>query len=73
MQPLVRDIQDEAIWTDFFDKYLLLTREFIHVSLRNISRQNRGAKRFCRDLSILIAEANFTDEAILAQRKMPLK
>lgn len=52
---------------------MLMTREMLINSLRNTSRQHRGCKRFCKDLSILIAEGNFTDEMILADNRMELR
>lgn len=48
-------------------------REFLTNSLRNTPRQNRGCKRFCKDLSVLIAEGNYTDETILGDNRLELR
>ncbi len=50
-----------------------MTKEYLNVSLRNTSRQHRGTKRFCKDLQILLSEANFVDEIILSQFQIQLK
>lgn len=61
------------MWLDFFDKYLLMTREVVLNSLRNTSRQRRGAKRFFGDLGILIQEGNYTDEVLLNGNNIPVR
>lgn len=49
-------------------KYDLMTRERILMSLRNSARQRRQNRRFFNDLSILITEANYTDESLLSSK-----
>ena len=65
LHPTAKRHQADQLWLDYFDKYLLMTKEAVLSSLRNTSRQRRGAKRFFRDLGILIEEGNYTDERLL--------
>ena len=65
LHPSAKRHQADQLWLDYFDKYLLMTKEAVLSSLRNTSRQRRGAKRFFRDLGILIEEGNYTDERLL--------
>lgn len=49
IHPFIKNYMNEQVWLDFFDKYQLMSKEFLLVCLRNPSRQHRGAKRFCKD------------------------
>ena len=71
--PFIKNFSSEQVWQEFFEKYQLMTREFLMTCLRNTSRQHRGAKRFCRDLQILISEGNYTDETILQENRLELR
>lgn len=70
IHPFIKPFTNEQVWLDFFDKYQIMAKESIYVSLKNTARQHRGMKRFCKEMSILIAEANFTDETILSENNM---
>jgi len=48
----------------------MMMKELMIVCLRNPSRQHRGAKRFFKDLAILMSEGNYTDENILEENKI---
>ena len=73
INPSAKQHQADQVWLDFFDKYLLMTKEVVLNSLRNISRQRRGAKRFFTDLGILIQEGNYTDEVLLNNNNIPVR
>lgn len=73
MHPFIKPHSNEQIWVDYFDKYQLMCKEYLLTCLRNPSRQHRGGKRFCKDMAILIAEGNFTDETILTEKNIQVK
>jgi hypothetical protein len=54
-------------FSDFLNKYCLVTRELIFKSLRNKSRQRRAIPRYYEDFSILFNEANMYDNNTLTQ------
>lgn len=70
-----------SIWThyetkefkDFMFKFSLMTREAILRQLRNVANQHKSLNRFYEDLSILISEANFTDDFLISKKKYPGK
>ena len=49
IHPLYKPFMNEQLWNDFFEKYILMTREYLLTCLRNPARQHRYAKRFCKD------------------------
>jgi heme oxygenase len=65
VHPFIKPFLNEKVWTEFFEKFLMMMKELLFVHLRNQTRQHRGAKRFFKDLAILMSEGNFTDEMIL--------
>ena len=66
-----------SIWTiyelkefqDFLFKFSLMTREYILRQLKNISNQKKNQNRYYEDLSILISEANYTDDILIDKKK----
>lgn len=73
LHPFIKAHAEDQIWLEFFEKYALMSKEYLVNCLRNTSRQHRGAKRFSKDFMILIAEGNFTDETLLAQKNFEVK
>ena len=67
INPTAKQFQSDQVYLEYMDKYLLMTKELVISSLRNTSRQRRGAKRFFNDLAILIQEGNFTDDILLSK------
>jgi hypothetical protein len=63
--PFIIKFMNDPTWGDFMRKYDLMTRERIIMGLRNNARQRRQNRRFFNDLSILVNEANYTDEGLL--------
>ena len=49
IHPLYKPFMNDQLWNDFFEKYILMTREYMLTCLRNPARQHRYAKRFCKD------------------------
>ena len=51
----------------------MMAKEFLTTCLRNTARQHRGTKRFCKDMAVLIAEGNYTDDQILSENRVELR
>ncbi|CAI2387508.1 unnamed protein product [Moneuplotes crassus] len=64
---------DDKVVRDFLFKFSLMTREGLLRQMRNISNQQKNLKRYYEDLSILINEANFTDDRLISKKKYPGK
>ncbi len=67
VHPFVARSFDMSDFSDFLNKYCLVTRELIFKSLRNKSRQRRAIPRYYEDFSILFNEANMYDNNTLTQ------
>ena len=69
----IKPYSNDQVWTEFFEKYLLMSREQLTTCLRNVPRQHRNAKRYFKDLAILTSEATFTDETIHVDNNIQLQ
>jgi hypothetical protein len=67
VHPFVARSFDMSEFSDFLNKYCLVTRELVFKSLRNKSRQRRAIPRYYEDFSILFNEANMYDNNTLTQ------
>jgi len=54
-------------------KFGIMYRESFLRALRNTTRQRRAFRRYFEDVSILVGEANFTDEAMTSITNKPMK
>lgn len=65
LQPFSKEHYDDEEFKDFFNKYAIISREYIFKCLRNKARQRRIITKYFDDLGILLNEANGLDERIL--------
>jgi hypothetical protein len=65
VHPYVARSFDMSEFSEFLNKYCLVTRELIFKSIRNKSRQRRAIPRYFEDFSILFNEANMYDNNAL--------
>ena len=73
LHPFIRNFEQEQCWIEFYEKYLLMSKEYLLSCLRNPSRQHRRAKMFCKDMQMLTAEANYCDETIITTHNIQLQ
>jgi len=66
------DFWEFDVFLDFMDKVSIMLRERLVMNLRNSNRHRRSFKRYINDMSILMTEANYTDEEIANRRNVKM-
>jgi len=54
--------EKNPLFLDYVDKLGIMFRENLRRAFMNLTRQRRSYKRYFEDCTILLSEANFTDD-----------